>query len=96
MKKLIAVILCVGLCLGLFGCGTTSEKPSDDSDPVQNTDRFVKVQDDVIKIGGSYFDIYVDTETSVMYICVVNSWGIDVEPLMDADGNPLLWEGELK
>lgn len=45
----------------------------------------------VIRDEGSPFIVYVDTETNVMYLIRNSAGGICV--MVDADGNPLLWDG---
>lgn len=45
----------------------------------------------VIRDEGSPFIVYVDTETNVMYAVRSSAGGVCV--MVDADGNPLLWDG---
>ena len=45
----------------------------------------------VIKDNYSTLRVYVDTETNVMYAVRSSAGGICV--MVDADGNPLLWDG---
>lgn len=45
----------------------------------------------VILDEGSPINVYVDTETNVMYAVRSSAGGICV--MVDADGNPLLWDG---
>lgn len=45
----------------------------------------------VIREEGSPFYVYVDTETNVMYLIRSDGGGACV--MVDADGNPLLWDG---
>lgn len=45
----------------------------------------------VIRDEGSPINVYVDTETNVMYLIRNSAGGICV--MVDADGNPLLWDG---
>lgn len=97
MKKLIAIILCAVLCLGIFGCSTTQAATGNEAiEQAEMTSRFVTIYNNAFKQSGIFFDILVDTETGVMYMCTVNRWGIEMEPIIDADGKPLLWEGELQ
>ena len=96
MKKIIAIVLCIGLCLGLCGCGATSVD-SEKTEQLVSDERFVKILDDVIVLDGrTDVDIYVDTETGVMYFITITSYGIDMTPVIGVDGKPLRWEGELK
>lgn len=45
----------------------------------------------VIRDEGSPINVYVDTETNVMYLIRNSAGGICV--MVDADGKPLLWDG---
>lgn len=45
----------------------------------------------VIRDEGSPINVYVDTETNVMYAVRSSAGGICV--MVDADGKPLLWDG---
>ena len=46
----------------------------------------------VIRDEGSPLNVYVDTDTNVMYAVRSSAGGICV--MVDADGKPLLWRGE--
>ena len=94
MKKLIAIILCAVLCLGMCGCGSEdiSATYSEEKEQVEVGSRLVRVFRHAPAVGVSVY-IYVDTETRVMYMVGYES-GLTV--MVDAEGKPLLWEGELK
>lgn len=94
MKKLIAVILCIGLCLGLCGCvaDDISADYDEEKEQVEAGPRLVKVFR-LTPGNGVHVYIYVDTETRVMYMVGYES-GITV--MVDTEGKPLIWEGELK
>ena len=40
-------------------------------------------------------DIYIDKETKIMYLWVKNGYGGGLTVMLNADGTPMLWEGEL-
>lgn len=86
MKKFILIII-IAMCLSLVGCeNTTTDNEETDFG------RFV-----VIKEKAKGFDeckILIDKETNVMYLFVdgYNSAGLTV--MLDADGKPLIWDGE--
>lgn len=84
MKRIAAIALIV---LILTGC--TSSKIVNDK-PVA-VSRFVVVED------CSLCRVVVDRETKVMYTVSYGTYNIGIfTMLVDADGKPLLWEGELK
>lgn len=76
-------MLCVLAVVGILLCSGCSSE----GNRVVTDGRFQKVED-------SLYDgeIYVDTETKVMYW----SLGYGLTVLLDAEGKPLLWEGELR
>ena len=83
MRKITAILL---IALMLTGCGATTSSMSGES---TGSERFVKVLDN-----GS-FNIYVDTDTKVMYAASAGAYNYGtVTLLVDRYGNPLIWEGE--
>ena len=85
MKKLI-LLCCLLLSISLVGC---SDKPNDDVIDARETDRFI-----TIYLGNGDY-VYVDKETGVQYLYIYNGSAGDVEVLLNADGKPILYEGEL-
>ena len=98
MKKKILIILLaliIPICLLFAGCGTKHKNYQDNS-----SDRFIileKVQDEFEDIDGITIDIYivVDKETRIMYFYYSGFESIGFETMLDKDGKPLLYEGEL-
>lgn len=98
MKKKILIILLaliIPICLLFVGCGTKSENYQDNS-----SERFViieKVQDEFEGVDGITIDIYivVDKETRIMYFYCSGFESFEFETMLDKDGKPLLYEGEL-
>lgn len=80
--KRIAMCLLFFLAISTF-CGCSEAKVESDN----SGERFF------LAIDGLYNDVYVDKETGVMYFYrkKVNSGGLTV--MVDADGKPLIWEG---
>lgn len=62
----------------------------------QNNQRFEFVH--VEGVGSATTNIMVDTETQVMYLVVCDYYGqgigYSITVMVDAEGKPLLWEGE--
>lgn len=96
-KELFCLLLLfiLPVCLLFTGCGTKSKNYQDNS-----SERFVlieKIQDNFDEGKNCAVDIYiaVDKETKIMYfVC----WGYEefaIETMLDKDGKPLIYEGEL-
>lgn len=91
MKKtivyvLVVSILCSLLALCLTGCGENVESRPEP--------RF-KIVDDDIRFHRSYACLVVDTETGVLYLYDAGQSTSVMTVLVDAEGKPLLWEGDL-
>ena len=88
MKKLIAFILALVMCLGLLaGCGVASANVESEADAGTSTSMFVEVE--------RTFNWYVvyHRETKVMYVVSRGNGNVGTfTKLVDADGTPLLWE----
>lgn len=83
MRKITAILL---IALMLTGCGSSSMSGVTGK---ANSARFVKV------IDNTQFDVYVDTETDVMYAVSAGAYNNGtVTLLVDKEGKPLIWEGE--
>lgn len=78
MKKILAVVLVMVICCGLVGCDTT----------YTSEERF-----DIVHEEGSQ-TIVVDEETGVMYLFCQAGYAGGMTVMVDADGNPLLYEEE--
>lgn len=84
-KRVIAILLAGTMLLGLFGCGQPVEDISNDDE----ASRFVLVEN------GTYWNVYYDKYTLVMYACSTGSYNFgNFEPLLNPDGTPLLYEEE--
>lgn len=46
-------------------------------------------------VNGENFDIYVDKDTRVMYIFNKTTYQGGMTVLINSDGSPMLWEGDL-
>lgn len=86
-------VLLVMLLIALLGVGVAtavdSYKSVSKTAVIESNDhpRFQRV----IKDNYSALRVYVDTETNVMYLIRSDGGGACV--MVDADGNPLLWDG---
>ena len=82
MKKILCLVLIVMMLLTCVGCSTVPEEKSSDE-----TSMFVLVETGSL-VGYSYNIVY-HKETKVMYAV---SYESIFTVMLDADGNPLLWE----
>ena len=89
MKKFLAIILLIMICCFMFvGC----DRKNDVTTTTELDSRFKIIKDTNDGLG--YCNIIVDTETGVMYLFrgAADRGGLTV--MLDADGNPLIYEGE--
>lgn len=83
IKRILCLIIVIMLMLTCVGCSNAGNDIVTDS-------RFIHKEAGWDDNGNRMF-IIVDTETKVMYM-IRGGGGITV--MLDADGKPLLWEGE--
>ena len=89
MKKFLTVILLAVVCCVIFsGCGRTRKVETSEVDK-----RFLILNDTNNGMNG-YRQIIVDRETGVMYLFVGYSYKGGLTIMVDADGNPLIYDGE--
>lgn len=89
MKKtiiylLVVSVLCSLLAWCLAGCSNYTEP--------QAEPRFKSVEMTIVNNSGAW--LVVDTETGVLYLYRGGSGSSGMTVLVDAEGKPLLWEGE--
>lgn len=83
MKRCMAILLVLVMAVTmLVGCASTPIV-----EDVQTDDRFVVV----VEQGSNV--VYADTETGVMYYFHKRGYGGGLSVMVDADGNPLIWDG---
>ena len=94
-KRLTALVLAFAMVLILMtGCSGSTSAETD----VTGNGRFVLVSES--DIGNETAQILVDTETKVEYL-YVRAWGSDSSSgggltiIVDENGAPVLWEGDL-
>ena len=86
MKRLICLLISILICVSLCGCGSTMEDKTTDN----QISMFVKLESFRIPNAGWDHVVY-HKDTKVIYI--ISYEGI-ATIMLDADGKPLLWEGE--
>lgn len=91
-KLLILLLVLIMPLMVLAGCGSKDYEQK--TTYVYDGVTFTKITNKGYIYGGlSDADIYVHNETRVMYIGRMNSGYFTA--LLNADGTPMLWEGEL-
>ena len=89
MKKFILVLLILLTPLCLFGC---QPKSADYSEVGQ--DRFILIKR-YIEVDSFDYYIAVDKDTKIMYIIISGPYKAGITVLLDENGNPQKYEGEL-
>lgn len=100
MKKtiILVLILIILVIIPVVMILTDCAAPDDSTHitTAEQSNRFVTVEACGINFKNSVpYTIIVDRYTRVSYICVADSTGKGITTLVDADGKPLLWEGDL-
>ena len=89
MKKFLTVVLSAVTCCMIFsGCGRTRKVETSEVD-----ERFLILNDTNNGMNG-YRQIIVDRETGVMYLFVGKGSKGGLAVMVDAEGNPLIYNGE--
>jgi hypothetical protein len=96
MKKIIAIFIMIFICCVMFiGCNKQNQTLTIyETTTVNELDgRFKVIADD--NLGTGYCNVIVDNETGVMYLFrgSMNRGGLTV--MVDADGNPLIYSGDV-
>ena len=95
MKKVFLAILCVVLCIGLFSCTISVEPSEPEQTQIEQKQTQIERLVRVYRSKNGLMEIYADSETKVMYLVADVGYGAGLTVMVDADGSPLLWEGEL-
>lgn len=90
MKKLIMVLLVIGILIGVTGCSsTTVMKNSDIEGGKEQFSMFVEVE----RVG--VWRVVYDSETKVMYTVSDGMYNTGTFTLLvNSDGSPKIWEGK--
>lgn len=83
-----AILLAVVCCVIFSGCGKTKKAETSEVD-----ERFLILNDTNNGMNG-YRQIIVDRETGVMYLFVGKGSKGGLAVMVDAEGNPLIYNGE--
>ena len=81
------LLLCMTICFLLSGCVEVKEE----KEQIEQQKRFYTDYHDNVK-GLDGVIIMMDKETKVQYLIVDGYYGVGVCALVDAEGNPLLYE----
>ena len=98
-KKFLAIMLGVMLSVSLVGCGTNESEYGSKSTVeyiIIGNRKFKEIEFNRGLSAGHYSCIYVDCETRVQYILFNGGYYGTMSALLDSDGKPILYEGELK
>ena len=89
MKKILSLILCLMLSCSLVGCG--------ESNTVDTTIKFRHLGNNIFMIldVGELDSIWVDVKEKTQYLYIDDGYDGGVTLLVDSEGKPLLYEGEI-
>lgn len=90
------IILGLFLLTVLIGCLTGCSSTTDSITKTPDSERWVPLEQEETKSLTTCIvvTIFYDKETGVEYICTASNHGdVEIEPLLDSDGTPLLYEG---
>lgn len=93
MKKLILLALILAMALSLFACGDVSEDGN--TNVAWNAHRICEGVTLVKVVDVGSYEILVHEETGVMYLSLYGSYQSGLTVMLDENGNPLIWEGEV-
>jgi hypothetical protein len=94
MKKFLILLLIITISIfTLTGC-VSSKMKSEKEYNICDKVNFIEISNNDGRDG---FKVYVHKETKIMYImyCNANYGGYCLSVLVDIDGKPLIWEGNL-
>lgn len=94
MKKRF-VIFALLMCLCLSGCSVEVPEPEVEAEVEVEEKPTVKCVEKIYTDREDY-SIFVDTETKVMYVFIQRGYRGGAVMLVNADGTPRLYEGELE
>lgn len=93
MRKFVIALLSLVLLVGCCGCKGSSTAVDANGGPTDS--RFKTIEHGRIS-GNSYpYSVVVDTNTGVMYLQVGYSDGVGLTPLLEKDGTPKLFTGDV-
>lgn len=90
MKKIFALLATLMLSITLAGCNTNRAEISESAQNADVASRFVIIEESGV------WNVVADRETKVMYAVSRGTYNQgNFTMLVDSDGTPLLYEGEL-
>lgn len=92
LQVVILIIVIIGMIFILSGCTSTYYEEKE-INKFNTTDRFVEIKEWSDERGRPNYIVY-DKETKVQYWKARTSYGLGLTVLLDAEGKPLLYEGE--
>lgn len=92
MKKIKLLLCCLLLSISLVGCG--GEPGNNDYKEING--RLFLVIESEESINNKYWELFVDVETKVQYVKFEGGYQGPMSVLVDADGKPILYEGEVE
>jgi hypothetical protein len=96
MKKFLILLLVIIISIfTLTGCDSGPDGKTDSGKDVYYVIDGVTFVRLVASKWTNNFDVWVHKETRVMYIMFCTSGSYSMSALLNADGSPMIWEGDL-
>ena len=93
IKKVLCFLIIITLCVSILtSCSNKKTENGNAIFVIDDNITFVKVKE------SSHFELYVHKETKVIYIATGGTSNVyqgGITPLVDENGNPILYEGEV-
>lgn len=72
------------ICFFIIGCSNTSNVSGGQDEMMARVEHHRD------------YDIWVDKDTGVMFLCIDHQNGVGVTVMPNADGTPKIWQGDIK
>ena len=93
MKKILALLLAIILCIGLCGCGASYDEATCEKSETPGNGYFTVIKEWGSTMSVEYKLMYAN-DTKVIYFYMNSGYGKDITPMYNADGTLQIYEGE--
>lgn len=86
------VLIIIVIASVLSGC---SRNKGDEKLAADISQRFIEVADHISFTDKYDYSVFVDSETKVMYLVIYGGYRAGITVILNADGTPMLYDGDL-